>query len=82
MDLFDPNDDRLERLGLFGRMAREGAQLVDQLAAQDTVDDLAGAITALDDRGMNVALMFGVMFYKKATTSDDEFRAWYLREPS
>lgn len=80
MDLFDPNDDSLESLGPFGRMLREGAQLIEQLAAQDSPDALAGAIMELDERGKKAALMVAVLTHKQGTTPSEEFAAWLDRD--
>lgn len=78
---FDPNDENLGRLGALGLTLRRGTQLLDELAARDSLDALAEAAMELDERGKRAVVMVAVLRHKFRSVSQDEFETWLRRQP-
>ena len=78
---FDPNDLSLERLGALGLMLRRGIQLLDELAACDSLDALVEAVMELDDRGKRAVVMVAALRHKFGSVSQDDFETWLRSQP-
>jgi hypothetical protein len=61
---------------------REGAQLVQSLADLPTLDDAAGSLRTLDERGLKAIALAAVLSHKWDRSTEDGFRGWAYGDSS